>query len=300
MEYLGFNEYFREVFGEKIVKYALDGGFTCPNRDGTLGREGCIFCGEEGSGEFTGQGNIKEQIAFQRELLRPKWGDARWIGYFQNFTNTYAPVEVLKQRFEPVLQEEGCVGLAIATRGDCLSTEVLDYLEDLSERCFLWVELGLQSIHEKIIAYLGRGYDHAQFDKSFQALQTRRINTLAHVIFGLPGESREDMLQTVYYVVKNRFWGIKIHSLYIQKDTRLYEEYRKHPFPLMTQEEYIEMVATALEYLPPNMVIHRLTGDPPRRLLVAPDWTTDKLNTIAQIRRLLRERNSKQGKLWKE
>lgn len=297
--YRSFNDFSLETFGRKVVKYSLDGNFSCPNRDGTLASGGCIFCGSAGAGEFTSKGDLKAQIDFQKELLAKKWKDNLWIAYFQNFTNTYAPVEILKERFEPLLCEEGCVGLAVATRGDCLSKEILDYLEELSQRTFFWLELGLQSIHEKSIKFLRRGYSHQRFEESVAELKKRKIRTLVHVIFGIPTENKEEMLQTVQYVSDMNLWGIKIHNLYIQRDTDLYKLYEKNPFPLLEQEEYVDLVVKALEILPFGTVIHRLTGDPPRRLLIAPKWSTDKLNTLYQIEKNLKARNSRQGKKWK-
>ncbi len=290
----------RKIFGQKVTKLSLDGGFTCPNRDGTLGNRGCIFCGEEGSGEFAGSRDlsIKEQIDEQKKLLSKKWDTDKYIAYFQNFTNTYSTCEDLKNKYYEALSHEEVVGLAIATRPDCLPEEVLNLLEELNERTYLWVELGLQTIHERSAKFIRRGYPLETYDKAVNELKKRGIRAVTHLIFGLPYESREDMIQSVKYVANTETWGVKFHLLYIQKETDLYYYYLKNPFPLLSRDEYISIVVDGLEHLPPDMVVHRVTGDGKKDLLYEPRWSLDKLRVLSGIDRELKNRNSYQGKKW--
>ena len=290
----------RKTFGQKVTKLSLDGGFTCPNRDGTLGNRGCIFCGEEGSGEFAGSRDlsIKEQIDEQKKLLSKKWDTDKYIAYFQNFTNTYSTCEDLRNKYYEALSHEEVVGLAIATRPDCLPEEVLNLLEELNEKTYLWVELGLQTIHERSAKFIRRGYPLETYDKAVHELKKRGIRAVTHLIFGLPYESREDMIQSVKYVANTETWGVKFHLLYIQKETDLYYYYLKNPFPLLSRDEYISIVVDGLEHLPPDMVVHRVTGDGKKDLLYEPRWSLDKLRVLSGIDRELKNRNSYQGKKW--
>lgn len=290
----------KKTFGQKVAKLSLDGGFTCPNRDGTLGNRGCIFCGEEGSGEFAGSRDlsIKEQIDEQKKLLSKKWDTDKYIAYFQNFTNTYSTCEDLKSKYYEALSQEGIVGLAIATRPDCLPEDVLNLLEELNQNTYLWVELGLQTIHEKTARFIRRGYPLETYDKAVEELKKRNIKVVTHLIFGLPGENKEDIIESVKYVSNTETWGVKFHLLYIQKDTDLYYYYLKNPFPILSREEYISLVVDALEYLPPHMVVHRLTGDGKKELLYEPRWSLDKLRVLSGIDKELKMRNSYQGKKW--
>jgi len=290
----------RKIFGQKVTKLSLDGGFTCPNRDGTLGNRGCIFCGEEGSGEFAGSRDlsIKEQIDEQKKLLSKKWDTDKYIAYFQNFTNTYSTCEDLRNKYYEALSHEEVVGLAIATRPDCLPEEVLNLLEELNEKTYLWVELGLQTIHERSAKFIRRGYPLETYDKAVHELKKRGIRAVTHLIFGLPYESREDMIQSVKYVANTETWGVKFHLLYIQRETDLYYYYLKNPFPLLSRDEYISIVVDGLEHLPPDMVVHRVTGDGKKDLLYEPRWSLDKLRVLSGIDRELKNRNSYQGKKW--
>lgn len=291
----------KKAFGKKVIKLSLDGGFTCPNRDGTVGYRGCIFCGEEGSGEFTSSRalSIEEQINDQKKQLANKWDSDKYIAYFQNFTNTYSTYEDLRGKYHRALSQEGVVGLAIATRPDCLPDEVLDLLEEINQKTYLWVELGLQTIHDKSSRFIRRGYPLSVYHEAIEKLKERNIKVVTHLIFGLPYESREDMLESVRYVAGTNTWGVKFHMLYIQRGTDLYEYFLKHPFPILSKDEYISLVVDALELLPEDMVVHRVTGDGKKELLYEPRWTLDKLRVLSGIDKELKMRNSYQGKKCK-
>ena len=279
------------------MKLSLDGGFTCPNRDGTVGSKGCIFCSEEGSGEFAGSrlASIREQVEQQKSLLSRKWKADKYIVYFQNFTNTYGSIERLRSLYYEAINIEGVVGIAIATRPDCLGEDVLDLLSELNKEIYLWVELGLQTIHDKSTDFIRRGYDLSIYDKAIKDLKDRNIKVVTHIIIGLPDESKEDIINTVKYVADTNTWGIKLHSLYIQRDTDLYDYYIKNPFPIMSRDEYIYLIADAIELLPQSMIIHRLTGDGKRDLLHKPQWTLDKLKVLTGIDKELIARKSQQA-----
>lgn len=299
--YRSFDYEMKRIFHSKIIKLSLDGGFTCPNRDGTLGNKGCIFCGEEGSGEFAASRtlDIVKQMESQKKLLSKKWSNGKYIAYFQNFTNTYSTYEDLKQKYYSAISQNGIVGLAIATRPDCLSEEILDLLEEINKKTFLWVELGLQSIHEGTAKLIRRGYPLDCYNEAIKQLKKRNIKVVTHLIFGLPNESREDILSSVKYVANTGTWGVKLHLLYIQKGIDLHECYKKSPFHILSQEEYISLIVDSIEYLPPDMVIHRLTGDGKRALLVEPLWSLDKLRVLSGIDIELKRRNSYQGIKYK-
>lgn len=296
--YRSFSHEMKEIFGTKIIKLSLDGGFTCPNRDGTIAKKGCIFCGEEGAGEFAASRelDIISQMESQKEVMAKKWKSATYVAYFQNFTNTYSTCQDLREKYELAISGEGVVGLAIATRPDCLSEEVLDLLEEISQKTFLWIELGLQSIHDKTANFIRRGYALDLYDRAIKELSKRNIKVVTHLIFGLPGESKEEMLSSVKYVARTNTWGIKLHSLYIQKDTDLHGYYRKNPFTIPTREEYVSLIADSIELLPEHMAIHRLTGDGKRSLTVEPLWSLDKRKVLAGIDQELKRRDSYQGK----
>lgn len=291
------NNELKKEFGGKVMKLSLDGGFTCPNRDGTIGSKGCIFCSEEGSGEFAGSRfvSIKEQVEQQKELLSRKWKADKYIVYFQNFTNTYESIDRLKELYYEAINIEGVVGLAIATRPDCLDEDVLDLLSELNKKTYLWVELGLQTIHEKSSNFIRRGYPLPIYDEAIENLNLRNIKTVTHIIIGLPNETNEDILNTVQYVASTNTWGVKLHSLYIQRDTDLYDYYINNPFTIRSREEYINIVINSLELLPKNMIIHRLTGDGKRELLHEPKWSLDKLKVLTDIDKELKTRSSHQG-----
>lgn len=295
--YHSFSYEMRRIFDTRVIKLSLDGGFTCPNRDGTVGHKGCIFCGEEGSGEFAGTRtlDIKDQIEEQKEIMARKWADGKYLAYFQNFTNTYSTYEDLKEKYNLAISQEGVVGLSIATRPDCLSEEVLDLLTEMNKKTFLWIELGLQTIHKETSEFIRRGYDLELYDEAVKQLHKRNIKVVTHLMIGFPDETKEQILSSVKYVAEANTWGVKLHSLYIQKDTDIYDYYIKNPFEMMTKEEYISLLVDALEILPPEMVIHRLTGDGKRSLTVAPMWSLGKRRVLSGIDQELKRRNTYQG-----
>lgn len=295
------NNELKKEFGDKVMKLSLDGGFTCPNRDGTIGTNGCIFCSDEGSGEFTGSRfvSIEEQVEQQKRLLSKKWKADKYIVYFQNFTNTYASVDRLRKLYYEAIKIEGVVGLAIATRPDCLDGDILDLLSELNKETYLWIELGLQTIHEKSTKFIRRGYELSIYDEAIKNLKDRGIKVVTHIIIGLPNETNQDVLKTVEHVAMTNTWGVKIHSLYIQKETDLYDFYIENPFSIRNMEEYIGIVADSIEILPKDMIIHRLTGDGKRSLLYEPQWTLDKLRVLTGIDKELETRNSTQGEKFK-
>lgn len=280
--------YLKERFSCKVIKLSLDAGFTCPNRDGSKGTGGCIFCSAEGSGDFA------SDIPGQIRLLSKKWPSGKYIAYFQSHTNTYAPAEVLREKYEQALEYPDVIGIAIATRPDCLSAEVLDLLSELNRKTFLWVELGLQTIHESTAQTINRCYPLSVFDQAVDELSKREIKTVVHLILGLPGETREDMLDSVRYVCGKEIFGIKLHLMNVLKDTKLAEFYpdRIH---IPKKEEYISLVVDALELIPPHITIHRVTADAPRHLLIAPEWGYEKRSILNGIYKEFRARGSFQG-----
>jgi radical SAM protein (TIGR01212 family) len=298
--YHSLNFHLREIFGEKVGKISLDAGFTCPNRDGTLSTKGCIFCSARGSGDFTGPKgmDLQKQIIQGRELIKEKWHASKFIAYFQAFSNTYAPIDKLRGLYQWGLEQPGVVGLALATRPDCLPDEVLDLLEELNQRAYIWVELGLQTVHERTSQLLNMQYNYHVFENALAKLNERNIDTCTHLIFGLPGETRDDMLQTAEYVANQKIHGLKIHLLHLLKGTPLAEYFYKNPFPFLTKEEYIDLVVKTLEITSPNVVIHRLTGDGPRKLLIGPEWSLNKHNVLNSLEKCLKERNTWQGRLF--
>ncbi len=299
--YRTFNEHLRQRFGEKVFKVSLDGGFTCPNRDGRLGTAGCIYCSARGSGDFAGEAeaSIHEQFADVIKRMEKKWPRAKYLAYFQAYTNTYAPLDRLKVMYEEALAEKNVVGLSIATRPDCLPLDVLDYLEELNRHTYLWVELGLQSTHERSLQWIGRGHNYDQFLSGLEELSKRNIRVCGHIILGLPGETRADMLATAKEVSRLPLQGIKIHLLHILRHTPLADFYESKPFPLLTADEYVALVADVLELLPPEMIIHRLTGDGAPEDLIAPAWSRKKWEVLNAIDRELEKRDSWQGKKWR-
>lgn len=288
--YNSIGNYLKEKFGCKVIKLSLDAGFTCPNRDGTKGSGGCIFCSADGSGDFA------SDIPGQIQLLSKKWPSGKYIAYFQSHTNTYAPVEVLKEKYDQALAYPDVIGIAIATRPDCLSSGVLDLLTELNQKTFLWVELGLQTIHEETARVINRCYPLAVFDEAVEALSKLGIKTVVHLILGLPGESREDMMASIRYVCGKDIFGIKLHLMNVLKGTRLAEFYpdRIH---IPKKEEYINLVVDALGIIPPHITIHRVTADAPRHLLIAPEWGYEKRSILNGIYKEFKRRDSYQGKL---
>ena len=298
--YNNLNYFLRRKFGQKVFKVSLDAGFSCPNRDGTLSSKGCLFCSSRGSGDFAGRrgSRLEEQFAEVKAFMHQKWPRAGYIAYFQAFTNTYASPAVLRDIYGQALGLEGVVGLAVATRPDCLSEEVLDVLQEVMQKRYLWVELGLQSIHLKSAGRFNLGYTFDDFLDALTRLKERDIECCAHLILGLPGENRDDMMASALEVAGLPLDGVKLHLLHVIKDTPLGRLYQHRPFDTLSREEYVEIVVDILEILPDNMVIHRLTGDSPRRTLLEPQWSLNKWEVLNLIDRRLAERNTWQGKRW--
>lgn len=296
--YYSLNRYLRERFGEKVYKLALDGGMTCPNRDGTLDTRGCIFCSAGGSGDFAeGRcGSVAEQLERAKGRVRGKTDAAKFVAYFQSYTNTYAPVEYLEKLFSEALAEESVVALSIGTRPDCLPDEVVALLERLNRRKPVWVELGLQTSHPETARYIRRGYGLECYEDALRRLKAAGITVIVHVILGLPGETREMMLQTIDYLAgEHRPDGIKLQLLHVLEGTDLASEYRAGKFRTMEMEEYFDLLCQCLLRLPEDMVIHRLTGDGPKKTLIAPKWTGDKKRVLNALRRELENRDIRQG-----
>lgn len=285
MRYYSLNQYLKDIFGEKVYKIALDGGFTCPNRDGTLDTRGCLFCSGMGSGDFaeSRKDSITEQIENGKKRLSGKFENGKYIAYFQAFTNTYGPIDVLRSKYEEAIQHPDVVALSIATRPDCLSDEVLALLKNMNDKKPVWVELGLQTVHEKTAEYIRRGYQLDVYDDAIRRLKTIGVEIIVHVILGLPGERREDMLETVRYVGESGVNGIKLQLLHVIKGTDLEQEYDKGVFKVLEMEEYTDLVAECIAILPKNMVIHRMTGDGDKRTLVAPLWSGDKKRVLNML-----------------
>ena len=297
MYYYSLNEYLLKTFGEKVYKISLDGGMTCPNRDGTLGNRGCIFCSRGGSGEFAAQRSlpVSEQIEQAKRRISKKSDCKKYIAYFQPFTNTYAPIDYLRKIFEEAIAPEEIAALSIATRPDCLGDKVLKLLDELNMRKPVWVELGLQTIHEKSADYIRRGYDLQVYDESVKKLHEIGINVITHIILGLPNESRSEILESVRYAGE-RSDGIKLQLLHVLKGTDLLGDYEKGSFQTLSLEEYVDLLCECIEALPSNVVIHRLTGDGDKKLLVAPLWSADKKRVLNTIQKALHDRNVTQGR----
>ncbi|MDO4295229.1 MAG: TIGR01212 family radical SAM protein [bacterium] len=298
--YYSLDYYLKETFGEKIYKLALESGCTCPNRDGTLGNRGCIFCSEGGSGEFAIQrmASVTEQIELAKERVARKIHSGRYIAYFQSYTNTYAPSEQLRPLFEAALSHPDIAVLSVGTRPDCLPKEILKLLSDCQRKKPVWVELGLQSIHAKTAQFIRRGYDLAVFEEAVRNLQALSIPVVVHVILGLPTESRQQMLESIHYLASLGIDGIKLQLLHILKGTDLASLYEASPFPLFCLDEYADLIADCIEALPPEVVIHRISGDAPKSLLIAPTWSANKRLVLNTIAKRLKERDSWQGKCY--
>ena len=290
--YYSYGEYMAERFGGKVYKLSLDGGMTCPNRDGTLSTGGCVFCSAGGSGDFS-QGradSVSAQIKNAEKQVEKKYTGGRFVAYFQSYTNTYADIGYLRKLFTEAADNESVVALSIATRPDCLGSGVIGLLGELNKIKPVFVELGLQTIHPKTAEFINRCYALSVYDEAVKNLHSAGINVVVHLIFGLPGETGKMMMDTVDYVVKSGADGIKIQMLQVLKDTRLEEFYLNGGFDLLTMDEYVSLVAEALGRIPKNVVIHRLTGDPPRKLLVAPEWTLNKKAVLNAINREIRKK----------
>ncbi|MDY5705119.1 MAG: TIGR01212 family radical SAM protein [Lachnospiraceae bacterium] len=286
MEYRSLSTYWKEKFGGKVYKLSLQSGCTCPNRDGSIGRGGCIFCSEGGSGDFAAHyAPIQEQITEARKRVDhkfPKGAQPMYMAYFQSYTNTYGNVDRLRSLYLETIQLPEIVGISIGTRPDCLPIEILEMLSELNQIKPVTVELGLQTVHKSSADYIRRGYDLEVFEKAYQDLSNRGIEVVAHVILGLPGESREDMLETIDYLARLQptLPGIKLQLLHILEGTQLAEDYRRNPFPVFTIEEYTDLVVECLKHLPKETVVHRLTGDGPKSLLIEPKWSGDKKKVL--------------------
>ena len=294
------NYYYKNKYGKKTFKVSLNAGFSCPNKEKT--GHGCIFCSRLGSGDFAGnkEDDLLTQFNEIKEIMEQKWPNSYYIGYFQANTNTYAPLEILKEKYESILSLPNVIGLNIATRSDAISASCYDYLEELNKRTDLTIELGLQSIHEKTAKFINRGHDLANFEKAVKELQNRNIKVVVHIINGLPYETKEDMLETVKYLNKLNIDGIKIHMLHIIKDTDLADYYNSNPFHILTKDEYIDIVCEQLEYLNPQIVIHRITGDPKKEDLIEPTWLLKKFVVLNDIDKEMKKRNIYQGDKIKE
>lgn len=299
--YHSFDYMLKERFGEKIYKVALNGGMTCPNRDGTLGSRGCIFCSAGGSGDFAGnrQDSITQQIEKQASSIRQKRGVAKFIAYFQAYTNTYAPVDYLRKIYTEAISHPDIVAVSIGTRPDCLDKDILQLLDELNQKKPVWVELGLQTIHETTAQYIRRGYPLSCFEQAVSELRKRNLDVIVHTILGLPGENRNDILSTIEYLNHQDIQGIKLQLLHVLKGTDLADDYLAGKFQVYTMEEYLDLVIDCLEHLNPEIVIHRLTGDGPKDLLIAPLWSSAKRTVLNTLHRECKLQHSFQGKKYK-
>ncbi|MCY9509858.1 TIGR01212 family radical SAM protein [Paenibacillus larvae] len=292
----------RSQFQTKVFKVMLDAGFTCPNRDGTIASGGCTFCSARGSGDFAGsrRDDLVTQFNTIRDLQHKKWPDAKYIGYFQAYTNTYAPVEVLREYYEVILEQPGVVGLSIATRPDCLPDDVVEYLAELNKRTYLWVELGLQTVHESTSDLINRAHDTQCYLNAVGKLRRHNIRICSHIIYGLPGETHEIMMDTCRAAAAMDVQGIKIHLLHLMRKTSMVRQYKEGLVKFLEKDEYVKLIVDSLEILPPEMIVHRLTGDAPRDLLVGPMWSLKKWEVLNAIDAELIRRNTWQGKYYQK
>ena len=299
--YYTLDYFYKHKFNSKVFKVSLNAGFTCPNKDGKVGIGGCIYCSKSGSGEYAG--DIKKDLVTQfnevKNIMLKKWPKAKYIGYFQANTNTYAPVEILKEKYETILKLDNVVGLNIATRPDSITDECLNYLEELSKKTYLTVELGLQTIHESTSKFINRCHTLKRFEDMVKKLRDKNINIVVHIINGLPYETKEMMIDTVKYLSNLDIQGIKIHMLSILKDTKLAEIYNTEKFKLISRDEYIDIVCDQLEYLREDIVINRITGDPKISDLIEPDWLIKKVTILNDIDKEMAKRNTYQGIKYK-
>lgn len=291
MEYLSFNKYLKDKFGQKVYKISLDGGFTCPNRDGKLDTRGCIFCSKGGSGDFAQNRDlsITEQIESGKKRVEKKIKSGKYIAYFQAFTNTYAPVEILRAKYSEAINHPDIVALSIATRPDCLGDDVIELLDEMNKIKPVFVELGLQTIHSDSAKYIRRGYSLEVYNEAVKKLKNIGVNIVVHIILGLPNESEEDMLESVKYVCQSQIDGIKLQLLHIIAGTDLAKDYEKGLFKTLEFDEYVELIAKCVAIIPKNIVIHRLTGDGAKKDLIAPLWSADKKRVLNAINKALRE-----------
>lgn len=292
----------RRQFGGKVFKVMLDAGFTCPNRDGRIAIGGCTFCSSRGSGDFAGsrRNDLVTQFNTIRGRQHAKWPNARYIGYFQAYTNTYAPVGTLRDYFEVILEQPGVVGLSIATRPDCLPDDVVEYLAELNERTYLWLEMGLQTVHESTSNLINRAHDTACYEEAVAKLRKHNIRICTHIIYGLPQETHEMMMETAAAVARMDVQGIKLHLLHLMRKTPMVKQYEAGLLRFLEMDEYVKLIVDTLEMLPPEMIVHRVTGDAPRDLLIGPMWSLRKWEVLNAIDAELRRRGTWQGKLWRE
>lgn len=300
--YHTWNYYLKHRYHEKVFKVALNANFSCPNRDGTCGVGGCTFCGSLGSGEYAG--NIHEDLAAQfaerKAMMKRKWPNGDAIAYFQAYTNTYADVDTLKKTFDPFVARKDVVALSIATRADCLEDDKIAYLESLTKEKDIWIELGLQSMHDETAKRVHRGHNYQTFLDCIHRLKDTHLNICVHIINSLPYESKDMMLETAKAIGHLPVHAIKIHMLHIMEDTQMAKEYQQHPFPILSKEEYIDIVVSQLELLPPKMIIQRLTGDGVKEKLITPQWTIKKVVVLNDIDKEMLRRDSWQGKYYQE
>ncbi|MGL5243588.1 MAG: TIGR01212 family radical SAM protein [Sarcina sp.] len=300
--YYTLNEFLRGKFAGKVFKISLDGGFTCPNRDGKVAIGGCTFCSARGSGDYAGERilSISDQFENIKNIMSKKWKEGKYIAYFQAYTNTYAPIDELKNKYEEAINKEGVVALAIGTRPDCINDQVLDLLEEMNKKVYTWVELGLQTIHEDSAKAFNRGYSLDVFEKAVEGLNARGIDTVVHSIFGLPGETKEQMLQTIDYIANTNVKGIKFHLLHLMKNTKMVKDYEEGKLKFLSQADYIDLICEGISRIPKNMVVHRLTGDAPREELIGPLWSLKKWEVLNAIDKALEDNDIYQGKNFKE
>ena len=288
MQYYSLNKYLRDTFGDKVYKLSLNAGFTCPNRDGKLGTKGCIFCSAGGSGDFAESSSlsITQQIERGKERVAKKIKSGKYIAYFQAYTNTYAPVEILKSKYMEAVNHRDIVALSVATRPDCLGDDVLKLLDEINKIKPVFVELGLQTIHERTARYIRRGYTLDVYDKAVSDLKKIGVNTVVHLILGLPGEMKQDMLDSVKYVCESGIDGIKLQLLHVLKNTDLEKDYAQGKFKTLEMDEYLDILKSCVDIIPDNIVIHRLTGDGAKKDLISPLWSADKKKVLNAINKL--------------
>lgn len=288
MQYYSLNKYLRDTFGDKVYKLSLNAGFTCPNRDGKLGTKGCIFCSAGGSGDFAESSSlsITQQIERGKERVAKKIKSGKYIAYFQAYTNTYAPVEILKSKYMEAVNHRDIVALSVATRPDCLGDDVLKLLDEINKIKPVFVELGLQTIHERTARYIRRGYTLDVYGKAVSDLKKIGVNTVVHLILGLPGETKQDMLDSVKYVCESGIDGIKLQLLHVLKNTDLEKDYAQGKFKTLEMDEYLDILKSCVDIIPDNIVIHRLTGDGAKKDLISPLWSADKKKVLNAINKL--------------
>ena len=299
--YNALNNYYRHRFNTKVYKIALNGDFTCPNRDGSISRIGCVFCTDSGSGEFGGKVSDSLKIQFEKikTMMQNKWKEGKYIAYFQSFSNTYGPIDKLRKiYYEAINLDKDIIGLNIGTRSDCFNDEVYKLLEELNQKTYLTIELGLQSMHDITLKSINRGHDLNNFVQTVKNLRKRKINVVVHIINGLPNENEEMMLETAKFLNTLDIQGVKIHMLYIVNNTPLARSFERKPFPLLSMKEYVNITVKQLRLLNKNIIIHRVTGDPDRQELIEPKWTLKKFIVSNEIDKLMRKNNFYQGDLY--